>query len=92
MVDKCMDCMKKGKAGGIDRLTVEHVIYSDAALVSTVCGDYARFVNEMHPCDDAVSVNCWIDLTINYVSKRLIHCNRLIIAALLTVQFSLSLC
>ena len=42
MVAKCIDCMKKGKAAGIDGLTVEH------SLVSTFCSDYARFINEMH--------------------------------------------
>jgi len=48
MVDKCIDCMKK--AAGIDglTLTVEHLTYSHPALVSTFCGDYARFINEMH--------------------------------------------
>ena len=49
MVDKCIDCMKKGKAAGIDGLTVEHLnMYSHPALVSTFCSDYARFVNEVH--------------------------------------------
>jgi len=48
MVDKCIDCMKKGKAAGIDGLTVEHLMYSHPALVSTFCTDYARFNNEMH--------------------------------------------
>ena len=33
MVDKCIDCMKKGKAAGIDGLTVEHLIYSHPVLV-----------------------------------------------------------
>ena len=33
MVDKCIDCMKKGKAAGIDGLTVEHLMYSHPALV-----------------------------------------------------------
>ena len=32
MVDKYMDCMKKGKAAGIDGLTVEHLMYSHPAL------------------------------------------------------------
>jgi len=51
MVDKCIDCklMKKGKAAGIDGLSVERLImYSHPALVSTFCSDYARFSNEMH--------------------------------------------
>jgi len=48
MVDKYIDCIKKGKAAGIDGLTVEHVMYSHPALVSTFCSDYARFVSEMH--------------------------------------------
>jgi len=53
MVDKCIDCMKKGKAAGINGLTVEHLMYSHPALVvriclvSTFCSDYARFINEM---------------------------------------------
>jgi len=49
MVDKCIDCMKKGKAAGIDGLTVEHLrpMYSHPALVSTFCSVYARFINEM---------------------------------------------
>jgi len=47
MVDKCIDCIKKGKAAGIDGLTVEHLLYSHPALVSTFCSDYARFINEM---------------------------------------------
>jgi len=46
MVDKCIDCMKK--AAGIDGNTVEHLMYSHPALVSTFCSDYARFINEMH--------------------------------------------
>jgi len=33
MVDKCIDCMKKGNAVGIDGLTVEHLVYSHPALV-----------------------------------------------------------
>ena len=33
MVDKCIDCMKKGKAAGTDGLTVEHLIYSHPAIV-----------------------------------------------------------
>jgi len=48
MVDKCIDCMKKGKAAGIDGRIVEHLMYSYPALVSTFCSDYARFINEMH--------------------------------------------
>jgi len=48
MVDKCLDCMKKGKAAGIDGLTVEHLMYSYPALVSTFCSDYAQFISEMH--------------------------------------------
>jgi len=40
MVDKCIDCMKKGKASEIDGLTVEHLMYSHPALVSTFCSDY----------------------------------------------------
>jgi len=51
MVDKWIHCMKKGKAAGIDRpltVTVEHLLYSHPALVSTFCSDYARFINEMH--------------------------------------------
>jgi len=47
MVDKCIDCMKKGKAAGIDGLTVEHLMYSHPALISTFCSDCARFINEM---------------------------------------------
>ena len=39
--------MKKGKAAGIDGLTVEHLTYSHPALVSTFCSGYARFINEM---------------------------------------------
>jgi len=35
MVDKCIDCMKKGKAAGIDGLTVEHLMYSHPDLVFT---------------------------------------------------------
>jgi len=40
--------MKKGKAAGIDGLTVEHLMYSHPALTSTFCSDYARFINKMH--------------------------------------------
>jgi len=39
MVEKCTDCMRK--AAGIDGLTVEHLMYSHPALVSTFCSDYA---------------------------------------------------
>jgi len=53
--------MRKGKAAGIDGLTVEHLMCSHPAitlyvsstniicLVSTFCSDsdYARFINEM---------------------------------------------
>jgi len=31
-----------------ERLTVEHLMYSHPALVSTFCSDYARFINEIH--------------------------------------------
>ena len=48
MADKCIDCMEKDKAAGIDGLTVEHLMYSRPYLVSTFCSDCARFINEMH--------------------------------------------
>ena len=48
MVDKCIDCMKKGKAAGIKGLTVEHLMYSRPALVFTFCSGYGQFIKEMH--------------------------------------------
>jgi len=83
MVDKCIVCMKKGKAAGIDGLTVEHLMYSHRALVSTFCSDYARFINEIH----AVSINCSINLTVDYFIIQLINFNQLIVAAYLPYNF-----
>jgi len=40
MVDKCIDCMKKGNAVGIDGLTVEHLVYSHSCSSSS----FNRFV------------------------------------------------
>ena len=33
LVDKCISGMKRGKAAGLDRLTVEHILYSHPVLV-----------------------------------------------------------
>jgi len=49
MVDKCIDCMKKGKAGGIDGQTIRQLRannvvcfkYEYVLIVSTFCSDYA---------------------------------------------------
>ena len=44
MVDKCVDCMKKGKAAEIDGLTVltvEHLMYSHPALVEMYETDHS---------------------------------------------------
>jgi len=44
MVDKCIHCMKKGKAAGIGGLTVEHLMYSQKLSSSCSSSSFNRFV------------------------------------------------